>query len=229
MYRALIVDDEEDARSVMRKMLELFCPDIGEVYEAESTLEAMRQVRRRHFHVAFLDIRLGQENGLQLATKLSGHCDHIIFVTAFDAYAVQAFQIGAVHYLVKPVSPDLLQDAVSRIVTPQEPLVQEERIYLRSKEEITVLEQREILFLRGDGNYVTFHTRDGQEVFVSRNISYYLRQLNADRFVRTHQSYVINKQDIASLSNDGLKLTLTTGQEIPVSRRNRDQVRQLFS
>ncbi|PHI18659.1 hypothetical protein CEQ90_16905 [Lewinellaceae bacterium SD302] len=223
MYKALIVDDESDARGVLQKMLEFFCPEVSRTAEASNSTQALSLASKRHFDLAFVDIKLRRENGLDLARKLQVHCPNIIFVTAYDEFALEAFQTSALHYLLKPIDPEQLREAVSRatsgILIKQPPAIK-----LNTRNGIILLQQREIDYLKGDGNYCTFHTATGEYHLVSRNLSHYVDQLEAPDFIRIHQSYLVRMGSVAQyLVDDGYWAILKSGVKLPISRRRKDE------
>lgn len=222
MFKALIIDDESDARGVLNKMLGLFCPEVDKIYEAADGLSAIEIAKAHQPQIAFVDIKLRQENGLEVAETLRPYCDNIIFVTAYDAYAVKAFQASAVHYLLKPVDPEHLQEAIQRVTIklgqPQLP-----SISLNTKNGMVKLDQHTIDFVKGEGNYCTFYCTNGEQHLVSKNLSYYANELAEDAFIRVHQSYLIRIKAVSQfVVNDGYFAILKSGHKLPISRRRKD-------
>lgn len=226
MYTALVIDDEADARNVMRKLLELFCPEISLLLEAEDGEEALKLVNNRKFDFAFVDIQLNDESGIDVAKKISRYCPNIIFVTAYDKYAVEAFQTEAIHYLLKPVDPELLQQAIRRSnLNFDAPSEFSNKVFLSTKEKMTVLRHDEIRYLMGAGNYTTFYDSDGESMMVSRNLAFYERLIDSSSFFRIHQSYLVSNKYIAGVQprdrQGNLSVVLKNGDELPLSRNNR--------
>lgn len=229
MLSALVIDDEPDARSVLRKMLELFCPEVGRVAEASNGREASYLVANDTFDIAFVDIKLKNENGIDLAKGISRYCDNIVFVTAFDQYAVRAFQTEAIHFLLKPVDPELLQQAVARALPGNNRLnLLKDRLFLRTKERINVLKYEEIRYVVGDGNYSTFYTTNGGSLMVSHNLAYYEKLIDSPVFVRPHQSYLIHLPFVSEIMVANHLVLLDDETKIPMSRRLRDPFVQAF-
>lgn len=229
MYSALIIDDEADARQVLSRLLEIVCPDIKMIVAVKTAQEALAAVSKRAFDMAFIDIRLRQANGLELANRLIRYCPNLIFVTAHDQYAVAAYRTEAIDYLLKPVNPEHLRKAVDRakqnVASPPE---RQERLILSTKEGMIVLVQAEILRVEGDGNYCTFHSRQGQKYLVSKNLSHYEELLSSERFQRTHQSHLVNLAAVREyLNRDGKAYTrLENGDLIPVARRRKEKFKR---
>lgn len=234
MYSALVIDDEADARNVMRKLLNLFCPEISLLLEAEDGEQAMKLVNNRKFDFAFVDIQLNGENGIDVAKRISRYCPNIIFVTAYDKYAVEAFQTDAIHYLLKPVDPELLQQAIRRSnLAFDVPSEFDSRIFLTTKEKMTVLHHDEIRYLEGDRNYTTFYDERGEALLVSRNLAYYERLIDSPSFFRIHQSYLVNVRFVAGLQardqQGNASVVLKSGESLPLARSKKKAFIELMS
>lgn len=234
MYKAIVIDDEADARNVMRRLIELFCPQINKLDEAEDGASARRLIRQRRYDFAFFDIQLNGESGIDLARELASDCGNIIFVTAFDKYAVEAFQTEAIHYLLKPVDPELLQQAVQRAQknesTGNDNI--KNKLFLTTKESMTVLSHDEIRYVVGDGNYATFYDDSGGSLMVSRNLSYYQQQIDSSGFYRIHQSYLVNLDYVRGISQrdkqGNYSVDMPDGVRLPLARsKKRDFIRLL--
>ncbi|MEL6356903.1 MAG: response regulator, partial [Bacteroidota bacterium] len=158
MLTALILDDEVDARMVLRGMINMFCPAITSIHEAGEGSQAIALAKQYSIDIAFVDIELRSESGLELAQLLLPHCQHLIFVTAHDKYAVEAFQTPALHYLIKPVIPKQLKEAVTRVERFGEgKLITNKRLLLSTRTSLIILDQEEIMHIQGDGNYCHFY------------------------------------------------------------------------
>lgn len=186
MYTALIIDDETDARSVIRRSLQLFCPQFIHIREARDRAEALHQLKDGTVDMTFLDIRLKKENGIDLYPEFVKLCKNIVFVTAYDEYAVKAFKTEALHYILKPIDPEDLEKAVRRAqLTPS-------RIVIANLNSRTPLTHNQILYLNSDGPYVHFFTTDGRTITGTHGLKHYDDRLNSEAFCRPHQSYLIN-------------------------------------
>jgi two-component system LytT family response regulator len=210
-------------------MLELFSPEVTRIAEAANGRDAMKLVSASSFDLVFIDIKLKNENGIDLAKGISKYCNNIVFVTAFDEYAVRAFQTEAIHFLLKPVDPELLQQAVARVLPGNSRLnTLKERLFLRTKERINALKYDEIRYIVGDGNYSTFYTLKGDKVMVSHNLAYYEKLIDSQFFVRPHQSYLVNLSFVSEIMVASHRVVLDDGTQIPMSRRLRDTFVQAF-
>lgn len=186
MHTALIIDDESDARSVMRKMLELYCPQFSRILLAATAQHALQQLREEVVDLIFLDIKLKGPSGLEIYAELARYCDKIVFVTAYKKHAFAAFRNNPLHYLLKPVNPDDLTEAVRRAD------LSSRRIVIVNTHRRTPLNFDDILYLHSDGPYVQFHTTDKRVVTGTHGLKYYEEKLNSPEFCRPHQSYVVN-------------------------------------
>ena len=196
MFTALIVDDEIDGRSLIRKSLELFCPQFSKFREATDRAQALQQLVDREVDMIFLDINLKKENGIDIYPELLGWCPNIVFVTAFDEYAVKAFRVKALHYILKPIDPDDLIEAVNRADLTQG------RIVISNLGKRTPLTFQEIIYLKSDGPYVHFHTIDGRTITGTHGLKYYDERLNSPIFCRPQQSYLVNLTQVNHISMD---------------------------
>ncbi|MEM6769807.1 MAG: LytTR family DNA-binding domain-containing protein [Bacteroidota bacterium] len=213
MFTALIIDDEPDAIGVLRKSLELFCPIFSEIRAARNGQEALEQLQDGAVDLTFLDIRLKREDGLALYPQISKFCQKIVFVTAYDEYAVSAFKTEALHYLLKPIEPEELEKAVERAnLTPS-------RIVLASHEQRVTLDYRDILYLNSDKSYTTFYTVNGEKHIMTKTLKFYEEQLSSPLFYRPHQSYLVNLQYVTRLLSIRKEVALKDGTLIPISKR----------
>lgn len=195
--KILIVDDEELARSRLRRLLGTL--GFKEILEASNAAEAITAIKESAFDLAFLDINMPQTSGLELGYELRYHQDNvaIIFQTAYEEHALEAFDIGAIGYLVKPYSIDQLQNAIERV---QKPDVSNESLRLMSKtgESFYLLKPEEIYYVKADLSEVMFRTERGFSYY-SQKISDLEKLLEAHDFVRIHRSYLININKIKQM------------------------------
>ena len=223
MYAALLIDDEPDARKVLRGLIELFCPEVSSISEAKDGQEALQLATRLRHDIAFVDIELRNESGLDLAQQLIRHCDNLVFVTAHDKYAVAAYQTSAVHYLLKPVIPEQLKEAVKRINTSRPVDRPTGRLLLPTRTGLIILDQDEVIRLEGEGNYCHFFCQNQQQYFLSRNLSYYEKLLESPLFYRVHQSHLVNLQFVRQFTTeDGYFAQMKNGDLVPVAQRRKD-------
>lgn len=196
---AVIVDDERLARRELRTLLEeAHAEQVRIVGEAASVGEAARLVRGRDADVVFLDIQLEGESGLDLLPHLPPSAE-VIFVTAYDRYAVRAFEVNALDYLLKPVAPERLSAAIERLLArapqPEEragPLEIEDRLFLRLDDRRTFLRVGDIVAIRAEGDNSVVHLSDGRTGHPRKTLREWEERLPARSFVRIHRSTIVN-------------------------------------
>lgn len=234
MLRLAIVDDEAPARANLRAALAGIAVDMEVVGEADNAADAVALLDAQKPDVVLLDIWLGDGTGFDVLDQLAHSDTRVIFITAFDHYAVRAFKSGALHYLLKPVVRADLQEALERAV--EGPAIAREnvqqlrrslldRITVPTAEGYHVLSPEEIIRCESDGNYTRFHLSNGDRVVASRTLKEFEGQLIHFGFMRVHLSHLVNMARVRRyLHRDGGTLVLQDGQEVPVSHRRRQEV-----
>lgn len=235
----LVVDDEEPALEDLAYLLRQH-PRIGTVVTASDATEALRCLRDGTFAAVFLDIRMPGLDGLELARVLSRFAEppEIIFVTAFEQHAVEAFELQAVDYLLKPVRPERLSDAIRRLGDPGRRSGEDgdaddedlDRIAVETGGRTRLVDRDSIRFVEASGDYVRLHTADG--AFLVRMPISALEDAWRDAgFVRVHRRYLIAIRHVTELrtrSGGGYDLVVA-GQVLPVSRRHARELRDRLS
>jgi len=235
----LVVDDEQPALEDLAYLLRQH-PRIGTVVTASDATEALRRLRDGAFAAVFLDIRMPGLDGLELARVLSRFArpPDIVFVTAFEQHAVEAFELQAVDYLLKPVRPERLSDAIRRLGVPvrragdENDTAEEEldRIAVETGGRTRMVERDSIRFVEASGDYVRLHSDDG--AFLVRMPISSLEEAWRDAgFVRVHRRYLIAIRHVSELRTrpgGGYDLVVA-GEELPVSRRHARELRDRLS
>jgi len=192
--RALIVEDEDDAREFLRGMLKAH-PDIEIVGEAENLTEAIAQFNALKPDLIFLDVQMPKRDGFSLLPELRPVPD-IIFVTAFDAFAVKAFEVNAVDFLLKPIGADRLALALDRLArrAPRKarPFAHDDRVFLYSDLEVRVVLATDITHIEAEQNYCRVHLANHEPMLVRRTMGEWKRLLPAKYFLRVNRSTLIN-------------------------------------
>lgn len=239
-----IIDDEEDARYLLRKALEKeYDTSMELVVEISNIQDGVAVLKRETFDIVFLDIQLQDGTGFDLLEQVGPLESKIVFVTAFDDFALRAFEFYAFAYLVKPFKQSMLIDVVDRIQAgiekqPQESMSmissayksqQLEKIVIPELEGFQVVMTQNVLYIKSDNNYSEFHLEDGSKVFSSRTLKDYERLLTPSGFFRIHRSYLINISKVTGYSSvDGSFVKIGVHLEIPIGRRKLAQFRKLF-
>ena len=196
-FTAILVDDERLARKELRSMLAEH-EIIDVVGEAETVAQATELVHAKNPDVIFLDIQLPGETGFDLLEKISPACK-IIFVTAFDAYAIRAFEVNALDYLLKPINPARLAQAIERLtshqpapVPPVRDLEYEDRLFIEVDERFRLLKVSDIIVITAMGDYSQILSCDGQKSLVLKSLKDWEDRLPAKHFTRIHRSTIVN-------------------------------------
>ena len=245
MLRVLIIDDEAHMRDTLVKLLELHCPEVLVVGQASGVLTGATAINEFHPDLVFLDIQMKDGTGFDLLYNLPSIDFKVIFVTAYDKYALQAFRCSAVDYLLKPVNPELLTDAVKRagqmiqehfnlqMKALEENLKsvnkQHKKIIIKTTENIHLLDMKNIISCESDNSYTTIHTSEGDKIVVSKTLKDYEDLLADCGFYRVHKSFLINLLQIKRFERqDGGSIVMSNDLKIPVASRKRDELLLLF-
>ena len=238
MMKALLIDDIASARASLRADIEDYCPDVEIIGEASGVVSAAKAIRELQPDLLFLDIELGDGDGFDLLDILGKEAPKVIFTTSSNEHAIRAFRCSAVDYLLKPVDPELLKEAVSRAMPSQ--LAQIEtlkahleghtrKLALNSQEKVQVVDIDEIVRCESTGSYTLFFLKDGEQVLVTRTLKEYDQILSPMGFVRVHQSHLVNLDHIREfVKAEGGYLVLKNKEQVPVSSRKRSEVLTLL-
>ncbi|BDS15006.1 LytR/AlgR family response regulator transcription factor [Aureispira anguillae] len=245
MY-ALIVDDEQMARETISQIIQLYCPQIKTIAEAHSVDTAIAQIKKRKPDLLFLDIRLEGGNGFDVLKRAAMDDLNVIFITAYDEYAIKAFKVSAIDYLLKPIDPDDFITAVekahqkvtkesmnSRIDLFLQNMAQQnvdiKKITLNTAENFHVVNIEDIIYCEAYKNYTTFHLKEGKQITISKNLREYEELLPRSNFMRAHQSYLVNFNHVIRYEKgDKNHLITTEHHQIPVATRKKEQVIQFL-
>jgi len=243
MLKALLVDDELNNLTSLEFLLQHDCKGIEVAGKALSAEEARKWLESHYADVIFLDINMPGENGFQFLDSLKSQNFKIIFVTAYNEYALQAIKASAVDYLLKPVNIDELQEAVEKVrrsLTNPAALEQNQallehlletvkkrsppkKIALPQLGSITFIEVDDIVSLQADSNYTIIHMKDMQKLVISKTLKDFEDLLDESQFARIHKSYIVNLKYIKEYSTiDGGIVKMSDGNQWSISRRQLD-------
>jgi len=245
MIHTVIIDDEAHNISNLSGLIRRHCPEIKIVATATSAVEGIKIINSTKPDLVFLDIQMPDKNGFDMLKSLGSNHFEIIFVTAFDHYAIQAIKFAAIDYLLKPIDIEELKAAVQKVSdkanqkkqNPQlENLLQllenskaktEHRIALPSVREIRFVKTDDIIRCESSNSYTSFYLVNKEKLMISRPILEYEEILSGYDFIRCHQSHLVNKKFIISwLKSDGDYLLLEDKTQIPVSRQRKEYVKE---
>ena len=239
--KALIVDDELHARDNLYILLQNYCPDVLVLGKMDSAEKARQFLKKHDVDVVFLDIKMPGEDGFEFLHSLPSREFAVVFTTAYNEFALEAFKANAVDYLEKPIDIEELINAVDKIKklkTSDKPLgindnmieliksvvnkqLDYEKTSIPTKDGLVIVSNKDIIYLEASESYTTIFLEGGKKYLSSKNIKVFEENLNKNIFYRTHKSYIINfahhiKEFNRSLGNVAV---MSNGANVPVSRR----------
>ncbi|MCH2082414.1 MAG: LytTR family DNA-binding domain-containing protein [Saprospiraceae bacterium] len=243
MLKAIIIDDSEDAIKNLQLDLARFASSIQVVGTADSVVSGAKLLRQRPTDLLFLDIQLGDGTGFDILEILPDLKAKVIFTTASDAFAVEAFRVAAVDYLLKPIDPQQLEEAIKKVEAQllgqaesiallKETMTKGERtgrLALHTLEKIQIVEIKNIVRCESSGNYTQFFLGDQKKILVTKTLKEFDKILSPYGFLRVHQSHLVNSAWIeAFLKQDGGYLRMKDGAQVVVSTRRRAPLLKLL-
>lgn len=245
--RTLIVDDERLARNELRRMLENF-PKIDIVGEAANADEALPMIDELQPDLLFLDIQMPGKNGFELLQAIEGKAPDVVFTTAYDEYAIKAFEFNALDYLLKPIELHRLSEAIHRVEeemqhhapdatrpAPTDPshriLGENDQVFVKDGEKCWFVKLGKVRLFESMGNYVRLYF-DDQKPLVLKSLNALEDRLDAATFFRANRKHIINLTWIEKIEpwfSGGLLVTLRGGDKIEISRRQAIRFKDLLS
>jgi len=238
MSRAIIIDDEQESRNTIFNILNNYCDQVTVVAQAENVREGLAAIEDYKPDVVFLDIQMPDGSGFDLLENLPEINFQVIFITAFDQYALKAIKFSALDYILKPVDPHLLIEAVNKIkpsetnhdfITHQiSTLLRNknnfERITLPTLEGLKFINIKDIIRCEADNNYTQFFLNSGEKILVTKTLKEYDETLSELDFIRVHQSHLVNVKFVDRyIKGDGGTIVMVDGSEVEVSRRRKEE------
>ncbi len=231
MIKAVIIDDIPEARKVLAADLSSYCANIEVIGEAEGVVSGAKLIKELKPDLVFLDIQMPDGTGFDLLEILPKIDFRLVFTTASDEYAIKAFKFSAVDYLLKPIDPDELMDAVSRVELQDKPgdriellkenLDKPKRIALNTLDKIHIVEVSEILRCESNINYTMFYFTDGTKLLVTKTLKEFDKMLSDHYFIRVHQSHLVNARFIKEFTKSDGYIFMKDGTKVPVSTRKK--------
>lgn len=231
--KTIIIDDEKRARISLALLLEEYSPNINVVAECENLSEGVKAIRKHNPDLVLLDIEMPGHSGLELLDFFDKNEVNfsIIFTTAYHEYAIQAFKFSAVDYLLKPINPEELVEAIGRLEKQKQKLesfkllkanINQDclkKIAVPSGNELLFLDTSNIEYIKGEGSYSEIFSNNNCKNLVSRNLKNFEDILCQDkRFMRVHKSYIVNFEHVTTYNkSSGGTLVLESGATIPIS------------
>lgn len=230
--KALIIDDERLARNEMRRLLAAH-PEIEIAGEARDAMEASRLIAQLNPGLLFLDIQMPGRSGFELLEQLDD-VPAVIFTTAYDQYAIQAFEVSALDYLLKPVTPERLAAALSRLPRESHPAPTtrlNDQIFVRDGERCWFVRLSDIVLLESEGNYTRLYFGNARPL-VQRTLNYLETRLDPAVFFRSSRKHIVNLRHVDAIDpwvNNGLLVKMDNGLTAAMSRRRAQLFRDLKS
>ncbi|MBC7861503.1 MAG: response regulator [Bacteroidia bacterium] len=231
--RAIIADDEESARDVLQNLLLRFCPEVEVIGKCENVLSAVEMIHKEHPDLVFLDIEMPNYAGYEIVNFFKAIDFEIIFVTAYDQYAIRAFEISAIDYLLKPVDIERLKLAVAKVRRQRNIEQQAQRLSLLSntletkqlknivvtdKGQQHIIPVKNIVAVEAQESYCILHTTEKQHV-ASKNLKHFEKVVETlPQFIRVHKSWLINKEHLKHYSKSDLSIQLSNGLTAKLSK-----------
>lgn len=245
--KAIIVDDERLARNELRNLLSEF-PEIEIIGEAINAADALLKIEELQPDIVFMDIHMPGTNGIEALRQLKEleEIPKVIFVTAFDDHAIEAFRLNALDYLLKPVDPERLNETINKLLSTEddenfEPLQQntrkdrvlnvDDKIFIKDGDKCFYVSLHEIRYFESMGNYVKVYFKNFKPTIL-RSLNSLEDRLSADHFFRANRKYIINLNHITAIENwfnGGLQVTLSNNEKIEISRRQTIRFKDMMS
>jgi two-component system LytT family response regulator len=243
--KILLIDNEASVRTILKEMIQQVNPSLHIIAEASGVESGLEQITIFQPEVVFLDVEMNDGTGFDLLKRISAPSFQLIFTTAFNQYAMQAFKFSAIDYLMKPVDPVELGNSLSKaarninqgnlhrqleVLMQQLPGkgVQEGQIVLKDMDATYFVKIRDIMYCMAEGAYTQFFIRQGDPILVSRNLHSFEELLEPTGFIRCHHSCLVNPVHIKMYDRKTENLVLEGGHSVPVSQRKRDHVIKLL-
>ncbi len=245
MIKAIIIDDEPLARMMVKEYLMGF-PDIEIVTECGDGFEGVKAIQQYQPDLVFLDIQMPKINGFEMLELVEPLPD-VIFTTAFDEYAIKAFENNAVDYLLKPYSKERFDKAIEKwrdhhknksnkaateamLNTVSHENIQSQRVVVKTGARIKIIPLEEINYMEAADDFVKIYTKDSSYL-KNKTMSYFEQVLDKQHFVRTHRSYLVNIREITRLEpyeKENYLAILKSGAQVPVSRNGYPKLKQVL-
>lgn len=236
--RTIIVDDERLAREELKNLLAEY-PDIELIGEYKNTIEAKAAIENDAPDLVFMDIQMPGETGLELLEKIKNP-PRTVFVTAYDEYAIKAFELKAYDYLMKPIDPERLSEVYKRLheenqtpasVANNDKLKSGERVLIKDGEKVWFIKVDDIRYFESEGNYVKVHFEKFRPLIL-RSLNSLEERMDEKLFFRANRKFIINLQHVVNIENwfnGGLQIELSCGTKIEISRRQTIRFKDQFS
>jgi len=242
-FKTILIEDERLAREELKSLLKDYL-EIEVIGEAKNGEEGLQMVKNLKPDLIFLDINMPGMNGFEMIKQLD-EIPRVIFVTAYDEYALKAFEVNALDYILKPVDPERLRDAVQKISNNEDDFISSsqvivsrkervltgtDRVFIKDGEKCWFIELSKVRMLESDGNYVKVYF-DNFRPLILRSLNSFEDRLDPESFFRANRKYIINLQWVSSIENwfnGGLQVELKEGEKVEISRRQAIRFKEMM-
>jgi len=241
MQKAIIIDDERLARNELKKLLLEF-PEIEVIEEATNAKEGIEKIETLNPDLIFLDIQMPGMTGFEMLQELD-RIPHVIFTTAYDEYALKAFEVNALDYLMKPIEPKRLADALQKLIQAEEKelaalqafnrglLTENDQVFVKDGERCWFVKLSEVRLFESVGNYAKVYFA-GNKPLILKSLNALEERLDEKTFFRANRKHIVNLRMIEKIEpyfNGGLLVELKGGEKIEVSRRQTVKFKEMMS
>lgn len=247
MIKAIIIDDEEDGREGLRISLSKYCPEVQLVRICSSPDEGIKAINETNPNLVFLDVQMPGMSGFDVLHAVPKAVFEVIFVSAYDQYAIKAIKFSALDYLLKPIDMDELVHAIKKVrerlsmqkttfgfqsvlsnIQQQSGKIQ--RLAVPTWEGIDFFNTEEIIFCQAEGTYTTIYLTDKTKTLISKNLKEFENMLIESGFCRVHNSHLINIVHVLKyIKGEGGYVIMTNGHKVDISRRKKEEFIKLLS
>lgn len=241
MLTAIIIDDETNSRNALRQKITKHCNNVMIIADCENGEEGIEKIETQKPDIIFLDIEMPRMNGFTMLQQIKNKNFEVIFITAYDHYAIKAIKFSALDYLLKPVEVEDLKAAVEKVTQKRKQLdgnkrlelllqnfleekTAHQRIAISSMEGLQFVTTNDIIYLEANSNYTSFYLADNRKITATKTLKDFEEILPASMFIRIHHSYLINKNGIEKyIKGEGGQVVMKNGVTLDVARRKKEE------
>jgi two-component system LytT family response regulator len=246
MIRCVIVEDEEMARKVLKSLLAQYCQDVMVCAEADDIVSGKNMIETFHPDLVVLDIEMPGGSGFKLLTSIEDKDFEVVFITAYEQFAIKAIRHDALDYILKPIDPKELVAAVEKVkeakykktlkkqydsllknLDPEQLVVR--KISLSTADKIHLINVDDIIRCESDNYYTIIFFKDGTSLMVSKTLKEIDQKLEEYDFVRTHKSHLVNMRCIKNFIKDEMMVVMTDDTKVPVSKRKKERILEVIN
>ena len=246
MIRCVIVEDEEIARKVLKSLLAQYCQDVMVCAETDDVASGKTMIEMFRPDLVFLDIEMPGGSGFKLLNSIENIDFEVVFITAYEQFAIKAIRHDALDYILKPIDPKELVAAVEKVkeakykktlkkqydnllknLDPEQLVVR--KISISTTDKIHLIDVDDIIRCESDNYYTKIFFKDGNNLLVSKTLKEMDQKLEEYDFVRTHKSHLVNMRCIKNFIKDEMMVVMTDGTKVPVSKRKKERIMEVIN